>query len=100
MEETFLIDCPKCGARIEVEKRTGKVLRHWDKPDIKGSADPLKDMMDKMNQQKSKLDNYFDGAKDGLKDRRKELDKKFEEEKKRVKESGDDSKPINPMDLD
>jgi len=100
MEETFLIDCPKCQARIEIDKRTGKVLRHWDKPDIKNTADPLKEMIDKMKEEKSKLNNYFKDAKKNMKDREKELDKKFKEQKKKIEESGDNSRPINPMDLD
>ncbi|MEW5952110.1 MAG: hypothetical protein GX447_01265 [Elusimicrobia bacterium] len=99
MAQTFLIDCPKCGIRIEIDAKSGKVLKHYEKPDVK-SGDPLKEMMEKMKSEKEKLNDYFKGAKSGMEEKRKELEKQFEENKKKIKESGDDSKPINPMDLD
>lgn len=99
MSDTFLVDCPKCGLRIEIDRKTGKVVKHYEKPDIK-TGDPLKEMMEKMKGEKEKLNDYFKGAQNGLKDRQKELEKKFEENKKKIEESGDKSKPINPMDLD
>ncbi len=100
MGETFLVDCPVCEARIEVEKRTGKIVSHWEKPKIKKGEDPFKSAINKMAEEKEKLDKYFSGARGEIDSRKKELLDKFEKEKKRVRESGDDSKPINPMDLD
>jgi hypothetical protein len=35
-----------------------------------------------------------------MEEKKKELEEKFEAEKKRIKDSGDTSKPVNPMDLD
>jgi len=97
---TLLIDCPVCKCRIEVDRRTGKVLRHWDKPVIKEGADPMKEAFKKMKEDKSRLDSYFTNAGKSLEDKKKELDEKFEKEKKRIKDSGDTSKPENPWDLD
>lgn len=97
---TFLIDCPICKGRIEVDRRTGKVLRHWEKPVVKEGGDPMKDAFKKMKDDKSRLDSYFSNAGKSLEDKKKELDEKFEAEKKRIKESGDTSKPENPWDLD
>lgn len=99
-EGTFLIDCPVCKCRIEVDGRTGKVLRHWDKPVVKEGADPMKEAFKKMKEDKSRLDSYFSNAGKSLEDKKKELDQKFEAEKKRIKDSGDTSKPENPWDLD
>ncbi len=99
MSETFLIDCPKCGLRIEIDRKTGKVIKHYEKPDIK-TADPIKEMMKKMKSEKEKLNGYFDSAQNDLKERQKDLEKKFDENKKKIEESGDKSKPINPLDLD
>jgi len=99
-EESFLIDCPMCKARIEVEKKTGKVLRHWEKPMVKEGADQMKDALEKIKDNKSRLDDYFSKAQGEMERKKKELLENFEKEKKRIKDSGDTSRPINPMDLD
>lgn len=100
-EGTFLVDCPCCKARIEVDRKSGKVLRHWDKPPVlKAGGDPMQEAFKKMKEDKSRLDNYFSGAGKSLEDKKKELDEKFEKEKKRIKDSGDTSRPETPWDLD
>lgn len=99
-EETFLIDCPICKARIEVEKKTGKALRHWEKPIVKEGADQMREALKKIKDDKSRLDDYFSKAQGDMERKKKELLDKFEKEKKRIKDSGDTSRPINPMDLD
>ena len=99
-EETFLIDCPVCKARIEVEKKTGRVLRHWEKPIVKEGTDQMQEALKKIKDDKSRLNDYFSKAQGDMERKKKELLNKFEEEKKRIKDSGDTSKPINPMDLD
>ncbi|HAF96422.1 MAG: hypothetical protein A2X34_08140 [Elusimicrobia bacterium GWC2_51_8] len=97
---TYLVDCPCCKARIEVGKKTGKVLRHWEKPEVKSGADPMAEALKKIREDKSRLNDYFSGAGASMEEKKKELLDKFEQEKKRIKDSGDTSKPINPMDLD
>ena len=99
-EGTFIVDCPCCKARIEVDKTNGKVLRHWEKPAVKDGADPMAEAFKKMKADKSRLDDYFSNAGKSMEEKKKELDEKFEKEKKRIKDSGDTSRPINPMDLD
>ncbi|OGS56560.1 MAG: hypothetical protein A3J79_04885 [Elusimicrobia bacterium RIFOXYB2_FULL_62_6] len=99
-EESWLVDCPLCKARIEISKKTGKVLRHWEKPQVKEGGDQMKDALEKIKKDKSRLDDYFSKAKGDMDAKKKELLDKFEKEKKRIKDSGDTSRPINPMDLD
>jgi len=94
------VDCPCCKARIEVDKKNGKVLRHWDKPDVKDGADPMAEAFRKMKADKTRLDDYFSNAGKSMEEKKKELLDKFETEKKRIKDSGDTSRPLNPMDLD
>lgn len=100
MGETFLIDCPVCGARIEVEKRNGKIVAHWEKPKTKEGVDPFSEALKKMGKEKEKLNKYFSRARTEMDEKKKGLLDKFEKEKRRIEESGDDSKPMNPMDLD
>lgn len=95
-----MIDCPVCKARIEVERRTGKVLKHWERPQVKEGADPIQEALKKMKEDKSKLNGYFSSAKETMDEKKKDLLDKFDKEKKRIQESGDTSRPVNPMDLD
>lgn len=99
-EGTFLVDCPCCKARIEVDRQNGKVLRHWEKPEVKEGTDPMQEAFKKMKADKSRLDDYFNNAGKSMEEKKKELEEKFKQEKKRIEDSGDTSKPINPMDLD
>jgi ABC-type enterochelin transport system substrate-binding protein len=96
--DSFIIECPECGIRLEIDRRTGKVINKFPKPDISSSKDPLMDMIKKTKENKEKLDDYFGKAKENMDKKIKELDKHFEESKKKAKD--DPSKPINPMDLD
>lgn len=99
-EGTFIVDCPCCKVRIEVDRKNGRVLRHWEKPATKAGADPMQEAFKKMKEDKDRLDSYFTGAGKSLEDKKRELEEKFEKEKKRIKDSGDTSRPVNPMDLD
>jgi len=99
-EGTFLIDCPCCKARIEVDRRTGKVLKHWEKPQVKEGGDLMQEALKKIKADKDRLDSYFSNAGKSMEDKKKELEEQFEKEKKRIEDSGDISKPINPLDLD
>jgi hypothetical protein len=99
-EGTFLIDCPCCKARIEVDRKTGKVLRHWEKPLVKEGGDLMAEAMKKMKEDKERLDSYFNSAGRSMEEKKKELEEKFRKEKKRIEESGDTSRPENPFDLD
>lgn len=96
----FLIDCPCCKARIEVDRKTGKVLRHWDKPKVKEGGDLMAESLKKMEADKARLDNYFANAGKEMEEKKKKLEDLFQKEKKKIEESGDTSRPINPMDLD
>ena len=83
-----------------MERKTGKVVKHWAKPKLKKGEDPFKKALEGIKANENKLDDYFSGAQNSMEDKKKELLDKFEKEKKRIKDSGDTSKPINPMDLD
>ena len=99
-EGTFLIDCPCCKARIEVDRKTGKVVKHWEKPQVKEGGDLMAESLKKLQADKNRLDDYFKNAGRSMEEKKKELEAQFEKEKKRIEDSGDTSKPINPLDLD
>jgi len=96
--DSFIIECPECGIRLEVDRKTGKIINKFPKPNINNSKDPLMDMIKKTKESKENLDNYFFRSKEEMDKKKKELEKHFEDAKKKAKD--DPTKPINPMDLD
>lgn len=100
MPETIYVECPCCGERIEIDKKSGKIIKHFTKPEVKDGVDPMQAALEKIKQDKNRLNDYFLSAGQTLKDKEKKLAEQFENEKKRIQESGDNSRPVNPMDLD
>ncbi|MBO4556535.1 MAG: hypothetical protein J5706_07220 [Elusimicrobiales bacterium] len=98
--KSFIIECPCCGERLEIDRESGKVIKRWPKPEIAEGSDIFAEGMKKLEEEKARLDSYFDGAGEMLKNKEKELDSLFEKEKKRIEESGDFSRPDSPFDLD
>lgn len=99
-EETFIVECPCCGERLEIERRTGKVVKRWPKPEAGADDDIMQAALKKMEDDKARLDSYFASAGTEMKAREKELEELFEKGKKKIEESGDVSKPDMPFDLD
>ena len=85
---------------MEIDRKTGKTLRHWEKKEKKEGADRIAEALGEIKNNREKLDKYFSGAGQSLKARKKELSAIFDKEKKRIIDSGDTSRPLNPMDLD
>ncbi|NLO91971.1 MAG: hypothetical protein GX410_08300 [Elusimicrobia bacterium] len=100
MTDTIFVDCPHCGQRLEVERKTGKVLKTWDKVEKKEGVDLVAETLKKRKEERAQLDKYFSGAQGDMKKHKEELLKKFDAEKKRIHEEGDYERPVNPMDLD
>lgn len=96
--DTVIIECPQCGIRIEIDRKTGKVINKYPKPETSKSGDIFSDMIKKDEENKRKLEEYFSNAPQSLKKRKDELEKKFEENRKKAKD--DPNPPLNPMDLD
>ena len=100
MNETLYVDCPHCGARLEVERKTGKLVKSWEKTEKKEGVDQVAESLKKIQENKTKLDKYFSGAPESLAEHKRGLLDAFEKEKKRIRDTGDTSRPINPLDLD
>ncbi|MFA5161803.1 MAG: hypothetical protein WC421_06120 [Elusimicrobiales bacterium] len=100
MTETMFVDCPCCGTRLELERKTGKIVKTWAKLEKKEGGDAFADSLKKMKEEKERLGKYFSQAPDSMSKHKKELLDKFEQEKQRIKDSGDTSRPLNPLDLD
>ncbi len=97
---TLYVDCPCCGARIEADRESGKVLQHWAKREAAVPGDPLKAAMEKLEADKKKRENFFSNAKQALEARKREAMEKFEKERRRIAEEGDNTPPPRPFDFD
>ncbi|HUT86416.1 MAG TPA: hypothetical protein VMW66_06250 [Elusimicrobiales bacterium] len=98
--KTIYVDCPHCGARIEAESKSGKVMQSWEKPQIKKGEDAFKQAFKKQKEDKSKLDEYFKGASGEMEKRKKDLLDKFDKAKKEIHDKKDYGRPDMPTDLD
>lgn len=99
---TIYVDCPCCGARIEVRRQDGRVVAHWAKREEASTAetDPLKAAAERQKAEKTKLDQYLSGAKDMLEKKKREAQEKFDKERDRIFKEKDFTRPENPFDLD
>ena len=94
---TMFVDCPCCGARVEVDRESGRVLQHWAKHE-RPKGDPLKHAVDKLKADQARLENWFVTAQDQLEAQKKRALERFEAERQRIAREGDTSRPPNPLD--
>lgn len=99
-EDSFIISCPCCGERLEIERRTGKIIKRWAKPEESADKDIMQAGLDKLEADKARLEAYFSSAGQSMQEHEAKLAKLFDEEKERIEKSGDTSKPQIPFDLD
>ena len=96
---SLFVDCPCCGARLEVDRESGKLLQHWAKQD-RPKGDLFKHALEKLKSDQAKLENWFSGAAKELEAKKKQAQDRFEKERQRILREGDTSRPPNPFDLD
>jgi len=96
MPEAIDITCPCCEAMLKVDPETGSVI--WvDKK--KAPAKDFDELVNRVQSQRSLLDEKFARSVQQNKNSREILDRKFEEAKKRA-EADPGGKPPNPFDWD
>ena len=97
---SFIVECPCCGERLELDRKTCKILRRWPRPEIKEGEDAFQSELKRMEEEKARLESVFDEAGKNLKAREDRLAAAFEQQKKKIIETGDLSRPESPFDLD
>jgi hypothetical protein len=100
MKYLWTITCPECGGTLEVDNRTGNVLRHW----AKGSSAPeTADLMGKLQQtaERARADADVSSLISKVEEKKKRVEEKFGDAVKRAKEALDrGERPEHPLDLD
>ena len=92
------VECPCCGALLIIDAKLGKVLRHEDPPQKRGSLD-LDGVQDLLKEQARRREEIFQQSSADLKIQSELLDRKFAEALEKSKDSPV-TKPTRDIDLD
>ena len=100
MDNTLKITCPCCDTILIVDRRKGTILEQR-KPILKESTgDRYEDAFKKVRDSKTVAEARFESARQEEKTRKERIEALFKEGLKRVKESGDTSKPMRDIDYE
>ena len=95
---SITVECPCCGARLIIDSRLGKVLRHEEPPQIRNELD-LGNVHDLLREQARRREDIFQQSSADLKIQSELLDRKFAEALEKSK-SEPITKPTRDIDLD
>ena len=97
-QKTLQLDCPCCGAHLQIDAESSKVLFAEEaKATRQFSFDA---QLEQIQKQKEQADQLFEKAFQNESEWRRTLERKFEEAQKRAREDKSDVKPRNPFDMD
>jgi hypothetical protein len=98
---TLLIECPCCKETLEVDSNSGKIINHFKKRYVKGSADRvLKNGIKELKTGKSLSEERFRDLQEKERHRKGDLERLFGKEKENIKKTHDLDKPLKDIDLD
>ncbi|MCX7719414.1 MAG: hypothetical protein N2111_13575 [Candidatus Sumerlaeaceae bacterium] len=100
MNDTHNIKCPCCNTILVVDRRTGKIVEERRPILDQSTGDRFEDAAKKVRERASLAEDKFRQMQKERQSRSAKLDALFKDSMQRVKESGDDSKPVNPFDMD
>jgi len=92
------VECPCCGAKLIIDSKLGKALRHEEPPQKRGELD-LGNVQDLLREQARRREDIFQQSSADLKIQSELLDRKFAEalEKSKLEPI---TKPTRDIDLD
>ena len=96
MAKNFEIECPCCHAQIVVDRISGEILLHKEKPSTGPGS--FESIVSQMSERKSETAKRFEKELQSQKDRSRILEEKFKEALQRAEKSTE--KHVNPFDLD
>ena len=100
MDDVLKLTCPCCDTILIVDRRKGTILEQR-KPILKESTgDRYEDAFKKVRESKTVAEARFETARREEQTRKERIESLFNEGLKRVKESGDTSKPMREIDLE
>lgn len=98
--QTLIVSCPDCDARLVVDVATGEVLSHRKMSTPPAGGKDFEELLTDLDRDKDEAEEVFSREMAAHKDRDRLLEEKFEEALKRAEEDPDDAPPPRPFDLD
>lgn len=98
MDDFFRITCPECKTILVVERRTGKVVEVRRPILEQSTGDRFEDAFKKVKERTTLAEEKFRKAQEAEKAKQEKLERLFREAKKKVEESGEELRPLNPYD--
>jgi len=100
MDDTYHVKCPCCQTILVIERRSGKILEERRPILDQTTGDRYQDALKKVRERGSIAEEKFQKFKAGRESHSAKLDALFKDTLKKVEESGEDIKPVNPLDMD
>ena len=94
----LVVDCPCCGARLDVDPQLGKIIAH-EKPPKKAASVDLDRAAELLKAEEARRDALFNQSAEDMKTHAQLLDRKFAAALEKTKDQPD-VKPIRDIDLD
>ena len=96
----LLVTCPCCGVELDVDRRSGQIVRTGPKLDEEQSVERFDSFVKSVKKRSAKTADAFDQVTEAVRGRERGLDDAFQNAFRRVKETDDGKKPFNPLDFD
>lgn len=98
-EGVFEVECPCCGATLEIDAESGHVLAHR-KPERAATPADLGEAVKKLRSQESTRDERFRKQVEAERAHGQSLEKRFEGLLKKARSEGPATRPTRDIDLD
>jgi hypothetical protein len=100
MENAHEVKCPCCQTILFVDKRTGKILDERRPILDQSTGDRYQDALKKVKERGSIAEEKFQKFQKEKDSKMAKLDALFKDSVKKVEESGEEVKPVNPFDME
>jgi len=100
MEDTHEVKCPCCQTILIVDRRSGKILDERRPILEQSTGDRYEDALKKVKERGSVAEEKFRKFQAEKGSKMSKLDALFKDSVKKVEESGEDVKPVNPFDME
>lgn len=96
--KSLYVQCPECGARLEIDPATGEVLSHKRQKMTEKTS--LEERLKALKKEKEITEDIFSQQLQSLKEKEKLLEEKFKKAVQDSKEREEEEKPLRDIDLD
>ena len=100
MEDTHEVKCPCCQTILIVDRRSGKILDERRPILEQSTGDRYEDALKKVKERGGVAEEKFRKFQAEKESKMSKLDALFKDTVKKVEESGEEVKPVNPFDME